>query len=120
MSGERSRRDFLKISGLGLAASATADAWNSPRSEPQESPKSEIIMWTTAGEDRFRRMPSATWTAASPRADVQAITVDPTVQFQKILGFGAAFTDASCYLFSRLSSTQRARLFRELFHPSEM
>jgi len=37
-----------------------------------------------------------------------------------VLGFGAAFTDAACYTFSRLGPAAREALFHELFHPSEM
>lgn len=120
MSGEHSRRDFLKISSLGIAATATADAWSTPAAELQESPKSDIAIWTTAGQGRFRRLPSVGWRAAGKPTAEQSITVDPKIHFQKILGFGAAFTDASCYLFSRLPEAQRADLFRELFHSDEM
>ncbi len=36
-----------------------------------------------------------------------------------MLGFGAAFTDAACYMFKQLSASAREQLFHELFHPSE-
>lgn len=48
----------------------------------------------------------------------EVILLDPEKKFQEILGFGAAFTDASCYLFSQLSSDARDRLFHQLFHPT--
>ena len=32
----------------------------------------------------------------------------------------AAFTDAACFTFNRLTTSTRQQLFRELFHPSEM
>jgi len=37
-----------------------------------------------------------------------------------MLGFGAAFTDAACYMFNQLSASAREPLFHDLFHPSEM
>ena len=37
-----------------------------------------------------------------------------------LLGFGAAFTDAACYLFNQLAGPAREQLFHEMFHPSEM
>ena len=46
--------------------------------------------------------------------------VDPSMKFQEILGFGAAFTDASCFTFNRLDPVARERVFYELFDPSEM
>jgi glucosylceramidase len=42
------------------------------------------------------------------------------MKFQELLGFGGAFTDATCYTFNRLSPPEREKLFHELFHPSEM
>jgi len=38
------------------------------------------------------------------------IQIDPSARFQEILGFGAAFTDASCYLLSELAPEKRQAL----------
>jgi glucosylceramidase len=46
--------------------------------------------------------------------------LDPNTKFQEMLGFGAAFTDASCYTFNQLPAAARDELFHQLFHPSEM
>jgi glucosylceramidase len=46
--------------------------------------------------------------------------LNPKTKFQQILGFGGAFTDATCYTFNRLAAPAREQLFHELFHPSEM
>src|SRR5690242_1339241 len=119
MSGDRSRRDFLKISTLGLAATATADAWTSTPSRAQESSKSGIQGWTTAGDDRFRRLPPLAWRKSAEGTTERTVTIDPKVQFQEILGFGAAFTDASCYLFNQMPGGSRSALFRDLFNPGE-
>src|SRR5262249_29731751 len=120
MSGEHSRRDFLKITTLGLAATATVEAWTSSPSDTQASPKSEIKAWTTAGDDRFRRLPPLAWRKATQETSERTVTIDPRVRFQEVLGFGAAFTDASCYLFNQMPAASRAALFRELFDPREM
>ena len=37
-----------------------------------------------------------------------------------MLGFGAALTDASCYVLSRLTDAERRPLMHELFAPGEM
>jgi glucosylceramidase len=37
-----------------------------------------------------------------------------------MLGFGAAFTDAACYMLNQLHSDERAALMHELFAPDEM
>ena len=48
------------------------------------------------------------------------ITLYPSKQFQEILGFGAAFTDAACFTLTRLSSDARRQLFHTLFGGSQM
>jgi glucosylceramidase len=45
------------------------------------------------------------------------IRIDPGQSYQEMLGFGAAFTDASCYLFDRMEAHNRAALLAELFGP---
>jgi len=47
-----------------------------------------------------------------------SIQVDPSARLQKILGFGAALTDSSCYLFEKLRAQQRKALLSELFGPA--
>jgi glucosylceramidase len=81
--------------------------------------------------DRYRELsggPFASTTIAAPRAyryagpakveKVPVVTLKPEERFQKILGFGGAFTDASCYLLSQLDPVVRAALVAELFSPS--
>lgn len=45
------------------------------------------------------------------------IDVDDSRQYQQIVGFGAAITDASAYLIGKLPATTRDSLMRELFDP---
>ncbi|MCY0902943.1 MAG: glycosyl hydrolase [Firmicutes bacterium] len=47
------------------------------------------------------------------------ITVEPDMAQQSILGFGASFTDAACYVLSRMDQVSRSRLLHELFHPTQ-
>lgn len=75
---------------------------------------SRVRAWITAGDERFKELSIGPWSTASG-ASSAAITVDQGKRFQSILGFGAAFTDASCYLFSRMDSAQRHGLMEEFF-----
>src|SRR5260370_37205853 len=43
------------------------------------------------------------------------VTVDPAKPAQTILGFGAAFTDASCFTLSRLGDSDGANLLHRRF-----
>ncbi len=117
MSSEQSRRTFLKLSAMGLAAATTpeiADALSTPA-----PPSSDIQVRVTGGSLRYSTAPSLHWKSSAASAD-NAILLDPGKKFQEMLGFGAAFTDAACFTFNRLDPSVRDKLFHELFHPSEM
>jgi glucosylceramidase len=127
MARKTSRRKFLGLSALGLAAAAAPGSLVRPNgaaaSEPaNESPNagSEISSWVTAGDERFAAAPKAAWRPASATPGGDQLRLNPSTKFQQILGFGGAFTDAACYTFNRLSPSAREQLFHELFHPSEM
>src|SRR5215813_1394598 len=119
MSAEHTRREFLKFSTAGLAAGVAGDALGVSSSD--HSQPGRINVWVTDDKRRFESSPALAWRKDSghkPGAEV--ITLNPERTFQEILGFGAAFTDASCYLFSQLSAENREKLFHELFHPSQL
>lgn len=116
------RRDFLRISAVGLTAGVAAKALpacGSPRSVDPGA--GEITVRVTDEKRRFEPAPTLVWNQNSsqkPRGEI--IELNPEKKFQEILGFGAAFTDASCYLFNQLSADSRDQLFHELFHPTEL
>lgn len=117
MSKETTRREFLKASAMGVAATAAAGALPLVAAESAEN--TEIKAWVTSEKSRFTPAAPMGWrTAVGP--STQAIVLNPATKFQPILGFGAAFTDAACYMFNQLSPASREQLFHELFHPSEM
>lgn len=54
----------------------------------------------------------------TPRAPELTVTVDSSVRYQEIEGFGASLTDSSAWLFAkRLDANQRAAALRQLFDP---
>jgi len=115
-----SRREFLKASAMGLAAAAAAETLPVTDVFAAQGGTGELAGWTTFGEARFQRISPLQWrTSAGPSAK-GVIVVNPQNKFQEILGFGGAFTDASCFLFSQLSEAARTKVFRDLFHPSAM
>jgi glucosylceramidase len=119
MSTEKTRREFLRSTAVGLAAVATARALPvAGIGAPSQA--GEIAAWVTSGKGRFAPRSGLRWQTASATPPEQAIVLKPGKEFQTILGFGAAFTDAACYTFNRLSPSARESLFHELFHPSEM
>ena len=99
------RRGFIGA-GAGLVATGAIPA--AARSADA------IRVRQTAGELRFAAVAGLNWQpdAGDGRA---TITLDPSIGFQEILGFGAAFTEASAWLISRMAPTARAQLMHELF-----
>jgi glucosylceramidase len=127
VKNETSRRDFLGISALGLAAAVTpkemvpSPATAIPEPENLASLGGSVIsIWVTSGEERFAPASPATWTPSSAAPGADHIQLNPDLKFQEILGFGGALTDATCYMFNQLAPPVREQLFHEMFHPSEM
>ncbi len=126
MTDEKSRRDFLGISTFGLAGGLAWKKLGQPLADMigpgQETAKlgAEISIWVTSENERFTPAPRSRWEQASEIPGTDQIRLNPSLQFQPILGFGGAFTDAACYTFDQLAPSAREQLFHELFHPSEM
>jgi glucosylceramidase len=125
MTGQTSRRSFLGLSALGIAAAAApADAFHrsllGSGGNDNANIGSEISMWVTSGDERFATAPPLTWQPRSKTSSNDPLQLNPSTKFQQILGFGGAFTDAACYTFNQLTPPVREKLFHELFHPSEM
>ena len=133
MKNSTSRRNFLKISGVGLTAAlgtkatpaegapgASAPAKAFPAG-PQVSPKGSLTVRVTDSTRKFAEAPAAEWRSALGGAPGnEAIMLDPAAKSQEYLGMGGAFTDAACYMFDQLAEDARKELFHEMFHPSEM
>jgi glucosylceramidase len=113
------RRDALKLGAVGGALGQTALASKKPKASDTNAPHGSIDVRLTAGSKRFSQEPALRWVAASGGAD-GAILLDPSKTYQEILGFGAAFTDAACYMINQLDPAVREHLFHELFDPAEM
>lgn len=126
----KTRREFLKRSGWTLAAGAlTASVADVAGAEPgseksgtgpnRGSGPGSVAVWVTAGNRRYERSKPVAWGKAHG-ASKDAIVLEADKKYQEILGFGAAFTDASCYMFNQLAADAREQILRQLFHPSEM
>ena len=118
MPNETSRRDFLKLSVPAAAALAAVGSLPNPASAAD--PDGDVTLWVTDDNRRLQRAPSVSWKPASDSGTHATVTIDPGTKYQDILGFGGAFTDATCYTFNRLDPGVREKIFHELFDPSEM
>jgi glucosylceramidase len=123
-TGERpllDRRDFLcagTATGLGAAAALHGIDLAAAAEPAEPAAAGTVRVRQTAGSARHAQRPALTW---APLGEEKAgIALRPTRRHQDVLGFGAAFTDATCYLFNQLAPDARRALFHDLYHPSEM
>jgi glucosylceramidase len=106
---ESTRRDFLRLAAAAsLAASNGRLLWGS------NAPKTQA--WVTSKDRKLEEVKLPEWKNVSGETPT-GIVLDPTKRYQPVLGFGAAFTDASCYILSQLDAEKRAALLAELFGP---
>lgn len=111
-----SRRDFLKA--VSAAAAAFAVSKTRARAAGFSGP-GVVNVWATYRDQRHARQTPLIWQRAGQVA-ADAIQLDTGATRQEILGFGAAITEASAYVLSRLSETERAPVMRDLFAPDAM
>ena len=109
----RTRRDFLRMAAAascGLTSAFTGTSlWASP------APGS-VRAWSTSKDHKYEETAAPAWRAADNSS--QNIRIDASKQYQQLLGFGAALTDSSCYLYSQLNAQQKQALFSELYGPA--
>src|SRR6185437_2315577 len=89
MRPKNTRRDFLKLSGVGVAALATGTLVPEKFASAEQSGAAtgDISIWITAGEQRLQKQPPSRWKLTSGVARPSSISVDPGKSFQAILGF---------------------------------
>lgn len=118
------RRDFLRIPNqqfaVGKVSAAPPDMMLADSPTKIYSAMSSLKVWITDEHRRISAAPAVDWAEVPAKTEVDTITLHPDKKYQEILGFGGAFSDASCYMFNQLSPAVRAELFHTLFAPSEM
>jgi glucosylceramidase len=113
------RRDLIKLTSVGIAALGQVAPARAQTSSENASPEGDIEVRVTAGAKRFAKEQALRW-QPDHGSPAESITLNPDKSFQEVLGFGAALTDSSCYVFNQVPPESREKLFRELFHAEEM
>jgi len=108
-----SRREFLK-----LAATAGAAAAGAARLQAETTnPPGRVRAWQTTKQHKFSPLASPPQWEAWRGVSALGVHLDPGVRYQEVLGFGGAFTDASCYLFQVMDPAPRKALLADLYGP---
>ena len=106
------RRTILKLSALSAAAALPgplrAWAW---------AGAGEVRAWRTSKEEEFKLIEAPVWESGAP-VGAMSIHLDPGRRYQEVLGFGAALTDASCWLLAQLEAEQRRAILEDCFGPN--
>jgi glucosylceramidase len=100
------------------AALVAAAGCGLPRPSGPGAPlKVPAQVWVTTGDQSklLSREPDVAFAAAGA-SSLPTLVVDEGTTYQRMIGFGAAFTDASVYLIQRkMTSAQRQALLQDLF-----
>jgi glucosylceramidase len=119
---KQTRRNFLAMTTISAAGLPFTKAFSSPTLRPYEgqTPSGTVSMQVTAGNQRYAPADPLRWQSADQAPSKETIILGGTRSKQPILGFGAALTDAACYVLSQMPEAERERLLQELFHPDQM
>jgi len=109
------RREFLRVVASVGASAVLADA--AQLHSRTEAPPGRVRAWRTTKDQKFQPIESPQWEPWEGPSST-GIHLDPGKCYQEILGFGGAFTDASCYLFHQMSPEARNSLLSELYGPT--
>jgi glucosylceramidase len=107
------RRDFLRRAASSSML-ALLPRWM--RAERAHT-RTATLYVTDAMEKHAARAPLQ-WVRAVAGAPRPTLEIDSTRQFQPILGFGAALTDASCFLLSGMPAAARRAFLTEIYSPA--
>lgn len=95
-------------------------ACSAPPPEPRGDSSSTEISWVVTTGDQQER--AATQPGVAFGRDEQnpaAVVVDDGTRHQRFVGVGAAMTESSAWLLSRLPAEARSAALRDLFHPTD-
>ena len=77
-------------------------------------------MFVTDDKRRHQAVPADPWQTVVKQAADAVIRIEASERFQQVLGFGAAFTDAACFVLQSMSAAARQTLMHEMFSPATM
>lgn len=117
------RAMHITMLGLVLTLVGCASNTSSANLAGTATPSPPVVqMWLTTQDRQDKLTAQAPIVPQSGQAssiNSTLITIDPTHHFQRITGFGAALTDSSAYLLSRLSPQRQRAAMQELFDPQQ-
>lgn len=115
----RDRRKFLKS-----AASASALSLLAFKSSFGEAAIGhDLRAFVTSSTKKHQPVPAMPWEtsrSSGAAAGADRILIDRSQRLQPILGFGCAYTDASCFLLNSMQPPARQKFLQDTFSPRQM
>jgi len=108
------RRDFLSLLIFSMGAALSPELILSRSCRADSAGGGKVTVTMTGGEKRLSALDPLAWHAPGSAA-ADTITIDPGKKYQSMLGFGGAFSDASCYTFNKMPSEKRHKLLEQFF-----
>ncbi len=115
----RGRRQFLKAVGSASALSLLS----LQSSFGEAAVDRQIRVFATSNTKKHEELAPIAWERLKSTHDAggaDQVVVDDSQRFQPMLGFGCAYTDASCFLLNSMQPDARRKLLHETFSPQEM
>ena len=106
------RRAFLRH-----AASSSIFALSPRWLRSQFTGNRPATLYVTDATEKYAARPALPWNKAAARVRTATIEIDSTREYQPILGFGAALTEASCYLLCGMPADARRAFLTETYSP---
>jgi glucosylceramidase len=107
------RRDFLRRAAT-CSTLALLPRWV----YAERARTKTATLFVTDATEKHAARPALQWAKAEEGAPSATIEIDSTRQLQPILGFGAALTDASCFLLSGMPAATRHAFLTDVYSPS--
>ncbi|HEU5147525.1 MAG TPA: glycoside hydrolase family 30 beta sandwich domain-containing protein [Chryseosolibacter sp.] len=110
---------FLVVIVLLAVSCDGDDKFVDPGPPKQQEEIGKAQRWLTTGEQsKLLSKEGDIPITVEAETNFPTITLDPSIKFQEIDGFGAALTGSSAYLINnKMSAAQRLELLQDLFHP---
>jgi len=107
------RRAFLRHAAAG-SLFALSPQWL----RSQSTANRPAILYVTNATEKYAVRPGLQWSGAATRVPGPTIEIDSALEYQPILGFGAALTEASCFLLQGMPAAARHAFLTDTYSPS--
>lgn len=103
---------------LAFACGGSGGGENPPIVDPAlpEQPSDVMLYVTSATKSMLWTKVALNFNSSSP-GSTHTITLDKSVKYQEMDGFGAAITGSTCYNLLKMQEADRAALLKEIFDP---